>query len=197
MPRRYYKRYRMEFDLKRSHVPEYALPDGVRWQMWDSSVCDEHAMVKFRSFHETVDAEVFPAFRTYSGCKVLMRSLSERTKFLPATTWLAVSEMNSIVGPVPVGTIQGLTESQYVGAIQNVGVVPEFRGFGIGKALLVRSLHGFREAGLKRVTLTVTAKNRSALNLYQLCGFRTYHTTYRSVPVTKEEFAKNPEVTIS
>lgn len=197
MPRRYYKRYRMEFDLKRVPLPEYPLADGFRWQQWDAVVCNEHAMVKFRSFQEAIDAEVFPAFRGYTGCQMLMQAISQRSDFLPTATWLIVSEMNSIVGPVPVGTIQGVTPSQYCGEIQNVGVVPEFRGFGLGKALLVKSLEGFRDAGLKRVTLIVTARNQNALKLYHRCGFRTFHTTYLSVPVTKEEFARNPEMTVS
>lgn len=197
MPRRYYKRYRMEFDLIRTTIPRFDLPDGFRWQSWDAVVRDEHAMVKFRSFNETIDADVFPAFRDYVSCKMLMQAISERADFLPLSTWLAVSDMNAIVGPIPVGTIQGVTPSQCVGAIQNVGVVPEFRGFGLGKALLVKSLHGFQESGLKRVTLSVTARNQNALTLYHKCGFRTFHTTYRSVPVSKEDFAKNPEVTVS
>lgn len=184
MPRRYFKRYRMEFDLKRSAVPACDLPDGFRWEPWDVVSCDEHAMVKFRSFHETIDAEVFPAFRAFTGCRMLMQSLSERNDFLPASTWLIISEMNAIVGPVAVGTIQGIRSTQWVGAIQNLGVVPEFRGFGLGTALLAKSLDGFREAGLKRVTLHVTAKNQAALKLYQRVGFKTYHTTYRSVPVS-------------
>lgn len=197
MPRRYYKRYRMEFDLKQSAVTIPALPDGFRWDEWSSVAGDEHAMVKFRSFQETVDADVFPSFRTYTGCRILMQSISERNDFLPAATWLVVSEMNSIVGPVPVGTIQGVLPTQWVGAIQNVCVVPEFRGFGLGTALLAKSLAGFQEAGRKRVTLHVTARNRGALSLYERVGFRTFHTTYRSVPVSKEEFARNPEVTVS
>lgn len=197
MPRRYYKRYKMEFDLKRSEIPACELPDGFRWEPWDAVVCDEHAMVKFRSFQNTVDAEVFPSFREYQGCKMLMQSISQRMDFLPAATWLAVSEMNSIVGPVPVGTIQGVTPTTTVGAIQNLGVVPEFRGFGLGTALLVQSLVGFRDAGLKRVTLSVTSRNQKALMLYHRLGFRTSSTSYRSVSVTKEEFARNPVVTVS
>lgn len=187
----------MEFDLKRTQVPVCDLPDGFRWEKWSPAIRDEHAMVKFRSFHETIDADVFPAFRTYTGCRLLMQAISERADFLPAATWLIVSEMNSIVGPVPVGTIQGTTASQYVGEIQNVGVVPEFRGFGLGKALLANALSGFQQAGVKRVTLIVTARNQNALTLYHRLGFRTYHTTYRSVPVTREELARNPERTVS
>lgn len=79
------------------------------------------------------------------------------------------------------GTIQGIVHESGFGMFQNLGVVPEFRGFGLGKALLLKALHGFRRAGLKRAFLEVTARNNRAVRLYHGIGFLVQKTFYREV----------------
>ena len=190
MPRAYYKRYRMEFDLRGTPLPGDALPEGFRFQTWDEAWTDEHAMVKFRSLRDTVDAVVFRSLSEYTGCRSLMRLIASRGDFAPTATWLILSEQNDFLGPLPVGTIQGVTPSATVGTIQNVGVVPEFRGFGLGAALLGRSLRGFADLGLKRAALDVTARNEGALRLYERCGFTRARTSYRSVYTARKAAAK-------
>ena len=61
-------------------------------------------------------------------------------------------------------------------------VVPEHRGQGLGRALMLQSLHGFRKAGMQRVSLEVTADNRPAVALYRSLGFRLTRTLYRPMP---------------
>jgi len=70
-----------------------------------------------------------------------------------------------------------------VGAIQNVGVTPDHRGKGIGSALVLQALHGFRRAGLGKAVLEVTAQNESAIQLYRKLGFRFRKTVYKTVDV--------------
>ncbi len=52
-----------------------------------------------------------------------------------------------------VGTIQGLRTNADLGSIQNIGVVPDFRGKGVGRELIRRALVGFREVGCRFVKL--------------------------------------------
>jgi ribosomal protein S18 acetylase RimI-like enzyme len=68
-----------------------------------------------------------------------------------------------------------------MGAIQNLGVMTAHRGRGLGKALLVAALHGFRRCGLGRGILEVTAQNESAVRLYRSLGFRCRKTVYKAV----------------
>src|SRR5207249_2150897 len=82
---------------------------------------------------------------------------------------------------VPCGTVQGVCTAVGVGAIQNLGIVPEHRGRGLGTALLLRALHGFAEVGLKRAYLEVTASNQGAIRLYRWLGFRKTRTLYKAV----------------
>ncbi len=170
----YYKRFRMEIDLDGS-IQSPQLPSGFRWVGWDEELLEEHAQVKYRSFREEIDSHVFPCLGELTGCQRLMREIRRKPGFLPAATWL-------IVGPDTfVGTIQGVMDRGPIGAIQNVGVAPEFRGKGFGRALVRKALEGFYSAGLQRAYLEVTAENSSAVMLYRAVGFRRSKTLYKAV----------------
>ncbi len=69
-----------------------------------------------------------------------------------------------------------------MGALQNVGVAPSWRGRGLGEALVLLALHGFRRAGMARAQLEVTARNEGAQRLYRRLGFRRTKTLYKAVP---------------
>jgi ribosomal protein S18 acetylase RimI-like enzyme len=46
---------------------------------------------------------------------------------------------------------------------------------------MLRSLEGFRRAGLNRVYLEVTAQNQAAIRLYRQLGFVTIKTVYKAI----------------
>ena len=52
-----------------------------------------------------------------------------------------------------------------------MGLLPPFRGQGIGKRLILRTLDGARAFGLRRVELTVRENNTNAIELYKRVGF--------------------------
>jgi ribosomal protein S18 acetylase RimI-like enzyme len=171
----YFKRYRMELDLARE-LPAAVLPPGFDWLSWDDSLIDLHAEAKYQSFRDDLDAKVFPSLGRPAGCRDLMRAIRLRDGFCPGSTWL-------VAGPDgPAGTVQGVCDRR-AGAIQNLGVVPACRGFGLGAALLLKALHGFRAVGLVRAYLEVTARNDAAVRLYRKYGFRSYRTIYKPVEV--------------
>lgn len=178
MALQYFKRFRMEFDLAQS-FPLAELPSDYAWMPWNPNEVDRHAWVKFQSFRDEVDSEVFPCLGAYDGCYSLMREIAEQAAFAPAATWLIVHHQNGRK-PIDCGTIQGLAASEVLGAIQNVGVAPEYRRQGIGQALVLKALSGFRSLGLKRVYLEVTAANFPAVQLYRSIGFRITRTMFRT-----------------
>ncbi len=55
--------------------------------------------------------------------------------------------------------------------VLGMGLLPEFRGQGLGKSLLLQALQSSREAGIRRVELEVYASNRIAISLYEKHGF--------------------------
>jgi RimJ/RimL family protein N-acetyltransferase len=52
-----------------------------------------------------------------------------------------------------------------------MGVLPSFRGRGLGTALIAATLNDARRRGLVRVELTVFASNLPAIALYEKTGF--------------------------
>jgi hypothetical protein len=173
----YFKRFKMEVDLHEAPpVPE--LPANYYWVAWDPSLLELHAEVKFQCFHDEIDSLVFPSLSTRVGCFYLMTEISRKPGFLPEATWL--------IG-CPAGycaTVQGVCERSGLGAIQNLGVTPPFRGLGLGRAILLKALDGFRRAGLGRAFLEVTAQNEAAIRLYRQVGFRCRKTVYKAVDTT-------------
>src|SRR4051812_43704083 len=170
----YYKRFRMEIALDGLPPPPDLRPPFA-WAAWDEALIEHHAEVKFLSFREEVDAHVFPCLGDRHGCLRLMREIRRKPGFLPCATWL-------ISGPLGfVGTIQGVMDRGPIGAIQNVGVAPDYRGQGLGQALVRKALEGFHAAGLRRAYLEVTAENAGAVQLYRAVGFRRSKTLYKAV----------------
>jgi ribosomal protein S18 acetylase RimI-like enzyme len=170
----YYKRFRMEIELESAGEPP-ALPRSFMWVPWDEPLLNQHAEVKYQSFIGEVDTCVFPCLGDRYGCRRLMVEIRRKAGFLPQATWLIACPEGYV------GTIQGVMDYGPIGAIQNVGVLPTFRGMGLGRALVRRALAGFYQAGLRRAYLEVTAENSAAVRLYREVGFRRAHTLYKAV----------------
>jgi predicted N-acetyltransferase YhbS len=178
VPIQYIKRLQMSFDFRKKNIPKLFLPDGFRFVSWDLHLLDIHADVKHRSFKDDTDAVIFPTFREYDRCLRLMESIATSHSFLPeATLLIAHGQENELVEYV--ANIQGMKHSPEVGGIQNVAVLPAYRRKGLGQALLYGALNGFRNAGLQKVSLEVTADNLPAVRLYHRVGFETFHAYFR------------------
>lgn len=153
--------------------------DGFRFLSWDSSLLENHAEAKYRSFCNELDSHVFPCLGKMEGCVKLMNEISCRSGFIPEATWLVCYGTDFHSSSDNCGTVQGIREGNKVGSIQNLGIVPEHRGSGVGSELLRRSLIGFKQVGIESVSLEVTAQNRSALKLYERTGFEVVEVVYK------------------
>lgn len=170
----YFKRYKMEIDL--AGLPPPAWPEGFRCAAWRDDLLETHADILAQSFDGSQDTVVFPSLGHLVGCRGLMTEIVRRRAFIPEATWL-------VVGPDgPCGTIQALRERGVLGAIQNVGIVPRWRGRGLGRGLLLQSLRGMYASGVGRAVLEVTASNDTAVGLYLRMGFRRSKVVYKAVP---------------
>lgn len=189
----YFKRYRMEIDLNKVDFSRHRLPAGYRFVPWSPALVAAHAEAKYQSFRHEIDANVFSCLGDYEGCRRLMVEISRKEGFLPEATWL-IAKLDEdtpsdqvIRGRFDaaqltyVGTVQGVEDRFGYGAIQNLGIVPEQRGMGLGSVLLLKALEGFRRAGLKRAFLEVTAQNEGAVRLYRKLGFNKARTVYKAV----------------
>ena len=178
----YFKRYRMEVDLTGALDPHGgALPPGYRFIPWDESLIDVHGETKYHSFRSEIDSNVFPCLGDLTGCIRLMNEISRKPGFLEAATWLVAFAPRGHDVLEYCGTIQGITDRSGMGAIQNLGIIPDHRSRGLGTALMYKALEGFKLSGLRRAFLEVTSQNEGAIKLYRRLGFSKARTVYKVV----------------
>ena len=174
-----HKRFRMQIELRNTFLEPPLLPEGYRWLSWRSLLLERHAQVKWRAFRNDLDGKVFTCFGDASGCLRLMREIVSQKMFCAAATWMVVYQPELNWPASDCGTIQGVTRNGGIGAIQNVGVTPEHRGQGIGRAMVIQALRGFIQCGMGCGILEVTAQNEGAVKLYRSLGFEIVEVLYR------------------
>jgi ribosomal protein S18 acetylase RimI-like enzyme len=80
----------------------------------------------------------------------------------------------------PVGFVKGsvpkypLEVSEHFGTIDDLCVLPEFRGRGVGRKLVVESLKTLKAKGVNAARLRVLKENEVAVKLYEKLGFKIY-----------------------
>ena len=179
----YFERYQMRYEIGQTPLVPSA-PDGsVHMLPWRDDLVRSHAWVKYRAFCHEIDAIVFPCLAQSDGCLKLMNDIRGRSNFVPEATLLAAVRCPNTGTFQPVGTIQGLRSNPQDGAIQNVGIIPEYRGRGIAAALLRAAIAGFEAVGCRRVHLEVTTQNTAAIRLYERCGFQCVATVFKASEV--------------
>jgi hypothetical protein len=181
----YFKRFRMEIDLRGRPLPEPTLPPGYQFVPWSDELVDDSARTKYLSFRDEMDANVFPCLGELEGCRRLMNEIRRKPGFLPGTTWLLAHRSPRRATRDYCGTVQGIRDRRGLGAIQNVGITPGHRGNGLGSQLLWQSLRGFRHAGIERVYLEVTSNNLAAIRLYHRLGFESIKTVFKAVELAE------------
>lgn len=187
----FFKRYRMQFDLRGQRIENLDPPAGYQLLPWRPSLIQAHAEAKFRSFRDELDANVFPCLGNEPGCLRLMNEITGRSNFAPESTWLLVqNQQPDPEQPLPLlgncGTVQGIMDGPDLGLIQNIGIVQEIRGKGLGSLIVRNSLAGFQRAGAKVASLEVTSQNTGAIRLYLRLGFKIRKTVYKTVQVPNQ-----------
>jgi len=80
------------------------------------------------------------------------------------TVYLAEKD-GQVIGKVHIQLISG------VGGIFGLGVLPDHRRKGLGRAILMMAINKLREKKANQIMLQVATENLNALNLYKSCGF--------------------------
>ena len=91
---------------------------------------------------------------------------------------LALTPMDHVVGWCDI--IRNPHEGfRHVGTL-GMGVLPNYRGQGLGKELAVQTIRAARQVGMERIELEVFASNGLAIALYRALGFVTEGTKRRA-----------------
>jgi ribosomal protein S18 acetylase RimI-like enzyme len=167
-----FERNFMRVDLRRAPLAE----GRVRWpiyiERWSDHYTDAAAQLIAAAYAGHIDGRINDQYRSaggarrflynivqYPGCGTFYRGASYAA-FEAATGRLCGVSLASMVAPE-------------CGHITQICVSPAVMGKGVGHALLRQSLMTLREHGCGSGSLTVTAANQGAVELYERVGFST------------------------
>jgi RimJ/RimL family protein N-acetyltransferase len=103
-----------------------------------------------------------------------IEAVAQRLRAEGSTVFGAFTEDGQLVGVTTLHR-EPRMKSHHKAFIFGMYVAPEYRGQGIGRALLEAAVSRARQLpGLRQLTLTVVASNQAAYSLYKSCGFETF-----------------------
>lgn len=165
-----FERNFMRVDLMRPVLPEAATARPIRMEVFSDQDQDAAAQLIADAYNGHIDSRINDQYRSISGARAFLFNIVQYpgcgTFFRPAS--FAAFDSN--------GRLCGISLASLVapetGHLTQICVLREYRGMGIGHALIRRSLTRLGELGCRSASLTVTAANQGAVALYQRIGFR-------------------------
>ena len=146
--------------------------ERVRVENWVESRQEEAAHVIAAAYQEHIDGQVNDQYRSPAGARRFLMNIVQHPgcgSFFQPASFLAVDGEDGRV----CGLCLASLVAEEAGHITQVCVAPEVRGTGVGYELMRRSLAAMAGYGCRSVSLTVTAANRGAVELYERMGFGT------------------------
>ena len=167
-----FERNFMRLDLHRASLAE----GRVRWPMyierWSDHYTDAAAQLIAAAYAGHIDSRINDQYRSVAGARRFLYNIVQYPgcgSFYRPASFAAFEALN--------GSLCGVSLASLVapecGHITQICVSPRVRGTGIGYALLRQSLQALKETGCRTASLTVTAANDDAVQLYERVGFRT------------------------
>lgn len=155
---------RMETDIP-DPVPAAHLPEGVAIRGFDPATDARNLYNAYVAAWQQYEGQEWEpeGFETW-------QTEMEGGDFDPAL-YLLAEEQGEIVG-----FIMCFDFPRAMGWVHRLGTLPEHRGRGIGRALLLAIFRVYRDRGVRRIGLTVSSRNvSSARRLYENLGFVEIH----------------------
>jgi mycothiol synthase len=140
--------------LGQATCPAREVPPGLALKSWTAELAPAFFAAYDAAFRDR------PGFPGWSQHDWLTRTTNDE-RFVPALSRLAVDESGEPAGFVIVGA----------NWIEQIGVVPCWRGCGLGNALLATVMSGIAAAGYGTCWLAVATNNPEATRLYRRAGF--------------------------
>jgi ribosomal protein S18 acetylase RimI-like enzyme len=166
-----YLRDFMVADVSQAVLPQGRVRYHVYIERWAEHFQEPAAQLIASAYLGHVDSYINDQYRSAAGARRFLFNIVQ----YPGCG--AFYRQASFVAFDPDGRLCGLCLTSMVaegiGHITQVCVGSWVRGAGVGYELLRQSLAGLREAGCRKVSLTVTTSNSDAIRLYQRTGFET------------------------
>ena len=169
---RLYTRQFMLLDLQSSQEPSPGPSAGMRLDRWHDRYFDPCAKLIYLSYANHVDGEINDQYRSRSGALRFLKNiilLPGCGQFVPSASFL----LRQAGGDELIGAVLTSEVSPGVGHTTQICVLPGYQGHGLGRMLMNTAIDTLRSMKFKELTLTVTAENKTAVQLYEKLSFRT------------------------
>ena len=154
---------------KAAKAAEIMTPAPFEIRPWEDDYQAAAALI-MKCYHGHIDSQINDQYRTTQGA---LRFLNNIVRFPGcgffdgAASFVArEKKTGAMVGLILCSRVKG-----DVGHITQVCVLPEFRGYHLGWALMEASANSLRRRNFNLLSLTVTEANHNAVELYKRLGF--------------------------
>ena len=145
---------------------------GVFIEPWDERRYEEAAQVIAAAYEGHIDSQINNQYNSVAGARRFLHNIVEYPgcgSFFNPASFLAFDRATADACGI---SLASLVASD-IGHITQICVRPRVQGTGVGYELLRRSLTALAEHGCRKVSLTVTAANSGAVQLYERVAFHT------------------------
>jgi ribosomal protein S18 acetylase RimI-like enzyme len=152
------------------HLPPLCVPEQILVRRWDEQDYQPAAAVITAAYRAHIDSEINDQYRTNAGSN---RFLNNIVRFPGCGVFDTDSSFVAIHRPsnAVIGLILCSRVKDDAGHVTQVCLVPEYRGQGIGEALIANTCNTLRNRNFSLLSLTVTEANHKAVDLYRRLGF--------------------------
>jgi ribosomal protein S18 acetylase RimI-like enzyme len=162
----------MRLDLGGPPLAEARLGRPVYLEKWSHHYQEAAAQLIAAAYAGHIDGRINDQYRSPAGARRFLYNIVQHPgcgAFFAPASWAAFEGET--------GKLCGISLASMVapgaGHITQICVSPGVRARGVGYALLRQSIMSLRQAGCASASLTVTAANRHAVDIYERVGFGT------------------------
>ena len=160
----------MTLPLSNSNFEAPAVIPDIELRRWSEQDYQASAGIITAAYRDHVDSEINDQYRTLSGS---LRFLNNIVRFPgcgtfdPESSLVAVDRRShELAGVILCSRVRHDT-----GHVTQICVLPEYRGHGLGKAMLAATARNLTQRKFTGLSLTVTEANTPAVDLYERLGF--------------------------
>jgi len=165
-----YTRQFMSLDVANVRESAAGATARMRLDRWHDRYFDPCAKLIYLSYANHVDGEINDQYRSRYGALRFLKNiilLPGCGQFVPSASFVLRQPGNDEL----IGAVLTSEVSPGVGHTTQICVLPGYQGHGLGRALMQTAIDALRSSKFKELTLTVTAENRTAVQLYEKLGF--------------------------
>jgi len=148
---------------------------GLRLDRWNDRFFEPCAKLIYLAYANHIDGDINDQYHSRHGALKFLKNIIHLPgcgQFLPGASFvLRHPGSDDLAGAVLTSEV-----AAGVGHTTQLCVQPGFQGHGLGRLLMHASEDALRGMHYKELSLTVTAENRTAVQLYERLGFHTIKT---------------------